>query len=244
MKITELKIDKNGLLYTNNYKLVKKEEIFQHFRENDEFRYDQYCYYSLDDNNEYIIKFHLNPMTSRIEELTREMLIKLKEKQGNVQMTDFPVGYFRRFNHIRGLITKYYDGSISFDKLSKEKDINATSKYYSHDGDSIHNLFLGFDESLTALNEMYDNGIYYTDVNPGNFLFHDNKIKIVDFDPIYVTFDKKDEQLSKILSRYKDTTNLVLQNMGITNQYESDINNFEDAKAYTKKVENSIRRTR
>lgn len=244
MGLLDLKIDENGLLYTNDYKLVRGKSIFLNCRENDEFRYDQYTFHGLGDNNDYLIKYHLNPMGLDLEKLTRKMLITLRDKQGNVAMTDFPIGYFRRFYHIRGIIMKHYKGGISLDRLSKRKDIGDIMKYYSKDDDSTHNLFLSFDETLTALNEMYDNGIYYTDVNPGNFLLHNNSVKTIDFDPIYVTFNNKDEQLSLILSRYKDMTNLVLSNIGIDNEYDCDVNSFEGAKVYTKKVENSIRKAK
>ena len=46
---------------------------------------------------------------------------------------------------------------------------------------------------------MYENGIYYLDINPGNIVLSDNQIKLIDFDYYYVRFDKKNEIVPKIM---------------------------------------------
>ena len=101
--------------------------------------------------------------------------------------------------------------------------------------------FVLVSHKVFPFNELFDNGIYYTDTNTGNFIITDNQIKVIDFDPNYVKFDDKDHRLAIILDHYIRLINCVLDNYQLHNRYNENIQNFNEARILTKKIENKVR---
>ena len=240
----ELKRDKDGLLYASDEDIVKRPSLLIDHRPVNEYRYDQCGFYSFDSTDEYIIKYYYNRVIRRTRKLTKQMLINLITRQKNIPDVDFPIGYFKEKYYLAGLIIKYYKTGISLDNICKDKSLSLLSKYYYHDEDDIHNVFLLFYELLDIIYEMFENGVYYNDIHPGNIVIFDNKIKIIDFDPYRVRFDNKDERLSNIMNNYCLFMKIVLKEFNLVDKFGDMYNNFQEAKVFTKKLENSIRKNR
>lgn len=238
----ELKRDKDGLLFIDDDRIFMHSPLLIDHREVSEYCYYPSAFYRLLSTNDYIIKYAFTHYTRKETKEFKQMLINLTEKQDKLPNIDFPIGYFKNGNRYAGQIIKYYQDGISCEDIIKEKDINLIGKYFAHDEDNIHNMFLLFDEVLTRVYEMFENGIYYLDINTGNIILNDNQVKLIDFDPYYVQFDNKDDQLRKIMGAYILLLKTVLAKYGLDDNINDRPTNFNEAKSLTKKIENNIRR--
>lgn len=237
----ELKVDKEGLLYTEDKKLLQRKMLLIDNRSFENERYYQNGFYPMLSTDEYIIKYAFTALTKKEREAYKKMLSELVEKQDKIPNVDFPIGYFRERRKLEGLIIRYYKDGVSCDQVFNTQDIEALGKFYYHDEDSIRNIFLLLEDVLNRVYEMFENGIYYSDLNPGNIILTDNKAKIIDFDPRFVKFDNKDKRLEIILATYSW---LIRETMKFINFYyyiDASVKSFEDMKNYTKKLENKIR---
>lgn len=237
----ELKFDKEGLLYTDDDSNLYKRLISLDKREYKNEFYASY-FIRLKGNDDYIIKTPVTLFTKKEREQYKELLIRLIEKQKVINNTEFPIGYFKHFKKLAGLIIRYYKDGISLDNITKEKDINLIGKYYFHDDDNIRNLFLLFNEILDNLYEMFENGVYYTDIHSNNFIVNDNKIKVIDFDPGHVLFSDRNKNTDIIIARYLKAIYDILENYQLPNNYYDNIQGFNEAKIFIKKMENHVRR--
>ena len=238
----ELKKDKEGLFYIDDKKILKYNSLLLDNRIINENKYDQYGFYRLFSTDEYIIKYNYNPYMKEARERIKKMLFILQSKQDNISTVDFPIGYYKKFLKLQGLIIKYYKNGISLDNTILTGDIEGLGKYYYHDEDNIHNLFLLFNEILDTIYEMFENGIYYRDIHPGNIVLTDNKAKIIDFDYRLVHFNNKDSNLAIIMSNYDLLLRTVLNKYNLFSSLNDYFTDFEQAKVFTKKLENSVRK--
>lgn len=237
----ELKSDKEGLLYIDNDTITRYSPLLIDHREFTAERYYSNGFYRLYSTDEYIIKYSYTVFTRREIKEIKEMLYNLVSKQDQVPDIDFPIGYFKHGKKLAGLIIKYYKNGISCDNVFGNQDIEALGKYFAYDEDNIHNLFLLFDKTLDLIQEMFDNGIYYTDINPGNLILKDNELKLIDFDPHFVKFDNKDKRLLSIMNSYILFLKISLGSYKFYNDIDLEIGNFKEAKTFTKKLENRVR---
>ena len=237
-----LKIDKNGLLYLEDIEDLYRRVISLDQRP-DKREYYASCFFRIDNNDDYIIKKPITLFTREERKIYLEFLGRLVDKQKEVPEVDFPIGYYRERKKIEGLIVRYYQDGISLDNINREEDINLIGKYYYHDEDNIHNLFLMFNEILSLLEVMYEHGINYTDVCDNNFVIWNNQVKVIDFDPYSVTFIDKYNKLNKILERYIKLINYTLNCYHLRGDSDN-IQNFKEAKKLTLKIENGVRKNR
>lgn len=236
----DLKRDKDGLLYLQDEDILRKSTLRIDKRgEVDE--YYQQNFYPISTSDDYIIKYNCTWYTRKEIKRIKEMLANLVYRQKDIPNVDFPIAYFVHMKRLSGLIVKYYKDGISFDNVAKLQDIEAIGKYYYHDEDNIHNLFMLYEELLNVSNELFENGVYYTDINQGNVVLNNNQVKLIDFDYRYVLFDRKDFILPFIITNY---FRFVRESLNSLNLYSdvSDCNNYDDAKKYIKKLENTIRK--
>lgn len=238
----ELKKDKYGLLYSDDIELVRQyslpidKRVFKHER------YYISAFYPFKSTDEYIIKYSLTVFTKREIKKILEMLDTLVSKQKNVSNVDFPIGYYVFMKKLQGVVIKYYKDGVSLDNILLTKDIENVGKYYYHEEDNIHNLFMLFNDVLDLEYEMFENGIYYRDLNPGNLVLFNNKPKIIDFDYRYIRFDDVDCGLIDIMESYSLLLKEVLSNYKLIDGVEYISKDFDDAKEFTKKLENKVRR--
>ena len=238
----ELKCDKNGLLYMEDRKVLKRASLLLDKR-NVSNRYYQNSFYRIDSTDDYIIKYSCNPFLKEDRKKMMIMLENLVAKQSQVPNVDFPIGYFRQWHKLRGLIVRYYQNGVSVDNIIQADDIKSLEKYYCYDADNIHNLFLLLQNMLDVVYEMFENGIYYTDINPGNFILVDNQVKVIDFDSRFVFFENadKDRSLFNIMYNYEMLLRRFLAAYDLYYDCLDEMfSNFEEAKVFTKKVENTI----
>ena len=73
----ELKIDKEGLLYTNDQKILKRNPLLLDNRFFENERYYQNGFYPLACNSDYIVKYSYTPLMKKEREAYKEMLINL-----------------------------------------------------------------------------------------------------------------------------------------------------------------------
>ena len=238
----ELKYDKDGLLYLEDDNVFKRKSLHIDKRTGID-EYFQGFFYSLDSTDDYIIKYNSTEFTKKEIVAVKEMLKTLVEKQKNISRVDFPIGYLVHMKKLSGLIIKYYKDSISFYDIIKTRDFNYLGKYYSHDDNILHNLFLLYQDVLDIIYELLDNDICYTDINPGNVIITDNQIKLIDFDHKYVLFNQKDTILKDVMNNFSQFVKVTLRNYNFYYQVDTFFKHDEE-KEYLKKLENTIRKGR
>ena len=236
----ELKRDKDGLLYLEDDNVFKKGSLNLDKRFDIDEYYQNY-FYPIDSTDEYIIKYRSTEYTRKEIKNVKEMLINLIDKQKNIKSVDFPIAYFSYMKRLSGLIIKYYKDSISCDHITNSEDIECLGKYYYHDEDSVHNLFLLFNELLDVIYELIDNGVCFTDLNPGNILISDNSVKLIDFDYKYVYFTKNDLEINYVMYGYYMFIREMLKSFNLEcllDYYKG----YNESKTFLKKLENKVRK--
>ena len=240
----DLKVDKDGLLYLDDEEILRNGPLLIDKRN---FKCERYYYngfYRMKDNDDYIVKYSYTAFTKKEREAIKNMIYNLVNKQHLFPDIDFPIGYFKKDRKLEGIIVKYYKDSISCERVFDMHDIFEISKYYAHDDGVVRNLFHLFNDILDMAYRLFEEGIYYIDLNPGNFLFVDNEIKLIDFDHIYVRFDNKDKCLESIMGIYSNLLKEIIFNYHLPYTNNEEFKDFEQAKTLTKKIENKIIRGR
>ncbi len=237
----ELKMDKDGLLYIEDERIITHEDLFIDKREFKNERYYSNGFFRLPYSMDYIIKYSYTIFTRKEINQIKNMLSILVSKQKEIPDIDFPIGYFKQWRKLAGLIIKYYPDGISCDNVFNHHDIEEIGKFYAHDEDNYRNLFLIFEGVLSLVQEMFENGIYYTDLNPGNIMLVDNEIKLIDFDPYYVKFTDKDKLFKSIMKTYCELIKCTLKSFYLYYEFNGELDSFEHAKTFTKKLENIVR---
>lgn len=103
---------------------------------------------------------------------------QLNEKKDNILLSKFPTGVVTLYGNVIGQEIPYFPDHITlYNFFEKYKNINPVK---------IYRII------LNILKEMYDNGIAYLDIHPGNFLINPNdtktKIEVIDFEDKYLRF--------------------------------------------------------
>ena len=175
--------DHNNLWYINAHDVKTSEIIFHDLvKSYGERRH----FYKIDGIDNYVIKDStMYPLTfNRIKNLS--LLKNLSCRQEEFTNIDFPVAYYQSFKMLKGIIIPYYEDSISLRKL-----------IYLHS-----NLITLLLEILELIVSMYDKNICYLDIHSGNFLLYNNSVKVIDFEPGYVYFQKKDKYYNRMAKNY------------------------------------------
>ena len=235
-----LKVDKEGLLYLEDGDVSRKSPFLIDKRNFNCERYYSNGFYRIPGSDDYIVKYSYTAFTRKERKCIKNMLYYLVSKQSLFPDIDFPIGYYNDNRKLAGLIVKYYKDSVSCDDVFNMRDIFAISKYYAHDDGVVRNLFLLFNDILNLSEKLFEEGIYYIDLNPGNILLVDNEIKLIDFDHNYVKFDNKDKCLASILGIYSRLMKEVLTDYHLPYNNNEEFINYEQAKTLTKKIENKI----
>lgn len=117
---------------------------------------------------------------------------KLQEKQKNIKLSEFPTGILTIENKIIGQEIPLYDNSKTIFDYFKEGNMKKRPTQF-------------YLEILKILKELFDNGIMYRDVHARNFLVENitEIINIIDFESIFVSFDKLPYTYSALINNYK-----------------------------------------
>ena len=228
-----MNIDNNGLSFFNETN--KGEEI--NFKLNGlDIKSD---FYKLIDNSNYIIKKSFKGINS---EALLNMLSKFNEINNKIILTDLPVSYYIEDNKIVGSVIPYYEDSENLYNISITKDLNNLMKVYKRDDDNIHNLFILYSEIIDIIEELYDNGVCYYDSNSTNFVFKDNKVHLIDFDPGYIKFNTRRKATIQTLSGIDDLADRMNGRFLSYDEWPYLPRNFNKLRKHMIKIENRVRK--
>ena len=196
-------------------------------------------FYELLTIKNYLIKY------SRKELNYKEIYKMLKlfiESQSKIALTDLPIAYYQENMKLKGLIVPYYQNSTSLYQIIKNNNLNDLYKYYFHDDDKIHNLYLLLNDILDVLEELSNNNILYLDTNASNFIIENNQIKLIDFEPQYLKYEINKENIKRLLTNYDDLLYTICLNLKLDNLAIHNSKNFKNMRNYLTKLENKIRK--
>ena len=191
--------DHNNLWYINAHDVKTSEIIFHDLvKSYGERRH----FYKIDGIDNYVIKDStMYPLTfNRIKNLS--LLKNLSCRQEEFTNIDFPVAYYQSFKMLKGIIIPYYEDSISLRKLIYLQSFDDLNTYYHQASNEMDNLITLLLEILELIVSMYDKNICYLDIHSGNFLLYNNSVKVIDFEPGYVYFQKKDKYYYRMAKNY------------------------------------------
>lgn len=240
----EMKFDNNNIGYIdiNNIILERKQFINQDYDSKEIILVKKDFY--LTNSKDYLLKINKNidKNDARLHELT----VQLINKQCEIKNVDLPIGIVLNNQDVIGQIIRYYNNSKSLKSICLNEDLESLQKYIYRDDDSLHNLFLVYLEVLNILEELFENNISYLDVNGGNFVIYNNQVKIIDFEPEYISLKKMRYNEHIILNNYLETLGHLIKALGINEYYDCVMSDKEFSKIRTKVIdfENRIRRYR
>ena len=127
MVLLEAKMDKNGILYIDDDRIKSYPLLFnQNIEKNNGEGKLPKLFYQLFSTDDYIVKYSRNPLNRN---KLIEMLLRFQKLQSIISKIDFPIGYYKKENKIKGTIIRYYKDSPSLYSLSETQDINILGKY-------------------------------------------------------------------------------------------------------------------
>lgn len=198
-------------------------------------------FYSLSSTDDYILK--LNQDINVNDSELRQMIERLYYRQPNVDSVEFPIGYVKNSNNTIGQIIRHYPNTKSFKTICLTEDIEDLQKYIYFDDDALRNLFLIYLNILEQIEQLFEKGIMYLDIHPGNMIFFDNSVKIIDFDPDYIRFNRLKCYYKQIIYNYRRLINSSLSFFYLDGELENIVEetNFSDIKRKVKTLENTVR---
>ncbi len=232
-----MKIDNLGIPYFNESD--KGNELFFYSIRTSNKKATKSKFYELLALKEYLIKYSQINLNKE-EYLT--MLSIFKGMQSKITLTDFPIGYYEEQGSLKGTIIPYYKNSISLLEITENKTLKDLKKYYHHDNDKLHNLYLLLNDILNILEELQDNSIGYVDSNPTNFLIKENQIKLIDFDPKYLLYESNNKNINAVLTRFDDLVYYLHLNFKIADLPIYKAKNFKTMRKHLVKLENKMRK--
>ncbi len=199
-------------------------------------------FYTIGNNRDYILKDTPYPLIFH-KTRTLEMLKNLNYYGSNIEEIDFPIGYYYQNNHFKGTIVPYYPEAFSVMQVFKKYWLKDLSDFYNHDEDEIKNILQLYLDIITLIEKMFDNNIAYLDIAHGNnFLFFDNKVKVIDFEPDYIKVTKyKDKYLGEIINSLCRLISILNRKMFFYDIVLEKGRNFEETKSNVKNMEKRIR---
>ena len=232
-----MKFDNQGLPYFNE--LDKGKQIVFNVPKNQNKKTIKSNFYELLTLKDYLIKYSNTTLNN---EAYFTMLKIFKDIQNKINLTDLPIGYYKENEILKGTIIPYYKSSISLLETTKNKNLNDLNKFYHHDDDKLHNLYILLNKILDILEELQDNGISYIDSNPSNFLIKDNQIKLIDFDPKYLLYGLNNKNINATLKRFDDLVYVLHLDFKIANLPIYKAKNFKTMRKHLVKLENKMRK--
>ncbi len=195
-------------------------------------------FFKLLDNPNYIIKKSNNLNLDRLF----KMLTKFNELKDIIKKTDLPLSYYIENNNIEGTIIPYYPDTTPLYTISKTRTIGNLVPLYNHDEDCIRNVFCLYNDILDIFQELLDNGIYYFDSNSTNFVFNNNMVKLIDFDPKRVLFDGNHKEYKNVIDGLYALLNLMTERFFYYEEILYFPRSIEGMRKHLVKLENKVRK--
>ena len=233
------KTDKDGLYYLDNHEILTPfvfNELVKAYTPRRQF-------YKIDGTDDYVIKDStMRPMWfNGIKQ--KSLLLDLKEKQPDFDNIEFPIGYYLNNEKIKGTIIPYYPDSMSLRRILNTYDNKQINDYYLHSEDELDNLIILCLDILNMISSMYKDDIAYVDIHSGNFLFYNNEVKLIDFEPGYVfVTTKKYKHYQDILRNYGFLISAVLRKFGYRDFYYTPGDSFSEAEDRVLSLKKQLKR--
>ena len=238
----EIKTDKDGLFYIDSKEIRERLPLHLDTREPLYEKYYPHSFYKITSTRDYLIKYCITVFTRKEIKELKNMLDIMKMKRGYIKKTDFPIGYFKDGRRLSGLIVPSYIGGLSFDHILEDHDFEELKDYYLHDEDDLHNLFLVLEDVIDAVYEMFENNIYFSHFYSDDIMLYNNEVKMIDFNHHTVFFNDKDKRFESAIKCIMRILNEMLENFNLSEKVNENIQSFEEAKKFTKKIENKVRK--
>lgn len=226
--------DNNGLLYFDESS--RGEEICFNIPRNSE---KKSIFYKFKDDPDYIIK---KSLISINEEELLYMLSKFNEIIDMVHKTKLPTMYYKENDITSGSIVYHFEEAKTLYEISKSKKLDKLMEVYKKDDDELHNLFILHNEMLDILEELYDNGVCYFDSNSTNFVFKDNNVHLIDFDPKYIYYGQKKKYLLQTLLSFDGLIDKIDNRLINYDEYLYFPVSFNGFRKHLVKIENRVRK--
>lgn len=150
------------------------------------------------------------------------LIEKLKEKQPNIKLTQFPIGVVMICGKVIGQIIPYYHGYYQISVAVKS-------------GVSKERFYDYIRKIVDIFKELIDNDIYYTDIHSGNILVNldNDDIQLIDFESFYLNIrtsrDFPEKYYYDILNSLCNLFNNLGESLGIKLiDNAKDIKSFDD----------------
>ncbi len=210
-----LELDDNGIPFLDSRKVniesFKFPEIKKSYQEKRTF-------FEIEGIDDYIVKDTTMVPLLFNRTINKKLLANLIDRQPVLPDVGFPIGYYKKHGLMNGTIIPYYKDAACLRNLIYINKFEDLKKFYNRCDDDIDNLINMLVDIIRILSKLQENDIYYTDTNSGNFVIHNNEVKIIDFDPGFVFFKDKDfKHYDRILLNYADLVELVLRRYGFKN---------------------------
>ena len=232
-----MKIDYIGLTSFNE--LDKKKQIFFKNPITKSEKVVKSDFYNLATLDNYIIKI---PHKKLNKEDYLTMLKIFNELKDKITLTDFPIGYYEEDEILKGTVIPYYKNSVALLDIVESKSLDVLKKYYYHNDDKLHNLYILLNEILTILEELQNNNISYIDSNPSNIIIKDNQVKLIDFEPQYLRYGSNNQNIKTTLYRFDDLVYCLHSDFKLDNLVIYQAKNFTTMRKHLVKLENKIRK--
>ena len=171
-----------------------------------------------------------------------KLISKLRERENNIKLTQFPYGVVTLEGRIIGQEMPFYNNSITVQQYceNNNKRLKPTDIYIA---------------IINIIKELYDNGIYYYDCHAKNFLILYEEleknpndiskiIKLVDFDEDFVDFDTiTEDDKKRLFNKLCTIINLANQRFGLYNKLDKliCIQDFDDAYEQIEEMKRKIK---
>lgn len=228
-----MKIDNNGFTY---YDETSKGELVT-FSNIDNIKINNNFFHLLDNPN-YIIKKSDDLNLDRL----MIMLDRFNKLKNVIKLTDFPLSYYMENNKIEGTVIPYYPDTIPLYTISKTRKISNLTPLYNHDEDCIRNVFCLYNDILDIFQELLDNGVFYYDSNSTNFVFSNNEVKLIDFDPKRVLFDGIHKEYKTVIDGVYALINLMTERFFYYEEVLYFPRSIEGMRKHLVKLENKVRK--
>ncbi len=191
----------------------------------------------LDDPNQ-IIKYSVTELDvpKTVSLIERFSLVK-----DQVTKTKLPNALYEENGLVKGTVVPFFENGISLYEIAETHSLEKLSEHYKRDDDNVHNLFLMMRDILGIIEELKDYGFYYTDSNMGNFIFKDNQVHLIDFEPLYMREASK-ENLKIVLKWYDELLFIVNKRFNLIDLPVYKPKDFKSMSKRLDKVENKVRK--
>lgn len=226
-----LQLDKRNILYLDDQDIVKKELHLARKGFDDR---PVSTFYSIEENLDYIIKInYYRPLFYDLK--IKKMIEHFSELEKYLSKVDLPIAYYQSNGKVLGTVIPYYPDTVNIRYLFGFNP-ERLFEFYKHDENVYRNLLSMYLDILDILKEMYENGMCYMDIRSTNFVFHQNDVKIIDFEPSELHFNNKNLYYHKIIKSFCLLINAMSMSVNAKELTVPYVNTFKESEDEIKRL--------